>query len=76
MLIPKVSIIRRFHYICIGPSILLVVEGEANMTSSEMSYSVRRGAVLFLPAGTKVLFSPLNNKQQILMYRAYCEVQK
>jgi mannose-6-phosphate isomerase len=58
-----------------GPSILLVVEGEASVSAGETSYGVRRGVVLFVSAQTEMKFSPVDSNQGILMYRAYCQLQ-
>ena len=45
------------------------------MTVGDLSYSIRRGVVLFVAAGASLTFTPLDGKQEILMYRAFCELQ-
>ena len=55
-----------------GPSILLVLEGGAKIEVDLESYNVRRGTVLFISAGTEFKFS--EKKQELVMFRAYCEL--
>ena len=58
--------------IYIGPSILLVVEGEAKMTVGHQDCTLRRGTVLFISAGAELKF--VDKKERMLIFRAFCEL--
>lgn len=61
------------HSLLPGPSLLLVVEGSADMTISEITYRTMRGVVIFIAAGLKIDFVRVSS-HEILMYRAYCDL--
>ena len=60
------------YILYIGPSILLVVEGEAKMTVGHQSCTLRRGTVLFISAGAELKFA--DKKERMLIFRAFCEL--
>jgi quercetin dioxygenase-like cupin family protein len=57
-----------------GPSLILVIQGNMNMTVSGLTHNIKRGVVIFIAAELKINFVCVD-PQEILMYRAYCDLQ-
>ena len=57
-----------------GPSLILMIMGNLDMTVGGVSYNTKRGYVVFVAAGQKIDFVR-REKLDILMYRAYCDLQ-
>jgi len=52
-----------------GPSVLLMLQGELQLSSVQYSEGIFPGSVLFIPAGHKVNLKPTKD---VLLYQAYC----
>ena len=57
-----------------GPSVLLVVKGDVIMTINEVTYNTTLGNVIFISANQKINIIRSENQEDILMYRAYCNM--
>ena len=53
-----------------GPSILLTLQGDLQLSCMHESEKLLPGSVVFIPAGQKV---NIKSSQEILLYQAYCQ---